>query len=812
MAKKKKTQKQSAARTPKVNFDPENSRYFTPIAFGVILIGIIILFKDFIFSNYVILSGDMLNAGVFFRSFYVNYVLEYGKMPMWNPYVFGGLPFVDAFHGDILYPLSSLKFFGSLFRMLTYNLIVHIFFSGVFMYLCARQFKLSKMASVMSGVSYMFAGYIVSLVSPWHDGKIFVTALFPLTILFVERGFKSRPFLNFSALGLIIGLIILTPHAQMAYFTLWSIALYTIFKLILLFREKKAIGALVKPGLLTTYAVLIGLLISAIQFYPGYIYTQDFSPRSDSKRGWEWATSWSLHEEEAFSLLIPEFVGTNTQNAKTYYWGKNAFKDNSETVGIVALFIALFGVFFSRRKESYFFGGLALLALIYGLGATTPIFRVFFHIIPMVKSLRAASMVMFVFSFSIALLAGMGLQYILDKSRAASGSLSKKFKYALFGLPVFMFLLAFLFSASGKGMLDLWTSIFYSEAPLMEIQPGVTKMTVAYANLPAIQSGAWFGFLFTAIAAACVWAYQSGKAGVYVLMIVLLIPMINGIRFNQRFISVSDPTPYLSENTLTRFFDNDTTKYRVMNLSQSTYNNLATHGVELVVGYHGNQLKWYDKLLGGPALKNQVNPRLLNLAGAKYLIFPQNQAMPENYMGDKPLTTALNFGRGTIAKNDNSFPRVYLVDEYKVYDSLDLIYNDVLFGTDDLREIVYLEKDPNINLTSDSSVTDSAWVLDYQLDSILIGLDCETDKILVMTDNYYDAWHAYIDGNPAEIYRAYGSFRAVVVPAGSSNVLFKYESSRYSTGKLVTLLTMLYLSLIFGFYLVKPRLRINANK
>ena len=88
--------------------------------------------------------------------------------------------------------------------------------------------------------------------------------------------------------------------------------------------------------------------------------------------------------------LIPEFVGTNSQNTKTYYWGKNAFKDNSETVEIVCFFMALIGFFFYRKKESYFLGGLALLALIYALGAGTPFFKIFFYIIPMVKSMRAA--------------------------------------------------------------------------------------------------------------------------------------------------------------------------------------------------------------------------------------------------------------------------------------------------------------------------------------------------------------------------------------------------------------------------------------
>ncbi len=52
------------------------------------------------------------------------------------------------------------------------------------------------------------------------------------------EAFERRPFFNFTLLGLIIGLIILTPHVQLAYYSLWSLALYTIFKLVLLYLER----------------------------------------------------------------------------------------------------------------------------------------------------------------------------------------------------------------------------------------------------------------------------------------------------------------------------------------------------------------------------------------------------------------------------------------------------------------------------------------------------------------------------------------------------------------------------------------------
>ncbi len=804
---------------PKVNtihisksFDPENSPYFTPVAFIGIAVALIVLFWSFIDSSLMLHGSDTIQAGIFFRSFLVDSVWQHGAVPQWDPYIFGGMPYVEAFHGDIFYPLSFLKYFGSIYRSLGFVLILHIFLAGLFMYSCAREFKLSKVASLMSAVSYMFASYLISLVAPGHDGKIFVTTLFPLTILFTQRGFESKELFkslfNFSMLGLVIGVIILSPHPQMSYYTLWAISFFAAFKLITNFIATKSVPGFLRPAMLTTYAVVIGLLLSAIQFYPGYKYTTEFSPRADSKSGWDWATSWSIHEEEAFSLLVPEFSGVNSANPdyrrSTIYWGKNVFKDNSESVGVVGIFMALLALFFVRKKESYFFAGLALFAFVYALGATTPLFKIFFYLIPKVKSLRAPSMIMFLFSFSIAMLAGMGVQKIIDDSRSFKDKILIRFKIFLFGFPLLLFVLALLYSMDGRGMLNGWMSLFYSNASQTMVQQGVSKADVAYMNLSSIQSGLWISFLCTALAAGAVWMYQSKKASIVILCGMLLIPVVNSVRFNKRFVSTTDQNQIWSENQFTRFFTEKKEKFRVMNFVGGTIKEdfLPHFGVDVVVGYHGNQLKWYDKLLGGPNKRNQANPNFLNLVGAKYLLFPSNQNFPDGYFGDKPVFQAANFGQIQIVENDNALPRVFLADQFQVFKNIDKMNNTILNTPKSLLQTVFLEEKPELSYMHDSLSTDSAWISDYTTDAVTINLLVSQNKILVLTDNYYDAWKVSIDGKPGKILRAYGTFRAVEIPAGSKEVVFKFESRRYALGKLLTNLTALYLILIIGFYFV----------
>lgn len=825
MAKKKRS---AAPRKNTSKFNPENHRWYVPIVFICLLIALVVLFSDFIFSDQMLSGSDTLQQGYTFREFYVEHFKEYHEVPQWIPYYFGGMPYIEAFHGDIFYPFSILKFVMPLKRALGWLLFLHIYGAGLCMYFAARQFKLSKTASLFSAAIYMFSSYLVSMVAPGHDGKMYVTALFPLVMLFLDRGFEKKPLLNFSLLGLVIGLILLTPHAQMAYFSLWTLSLYTAFRLIMLWRDTKSIKPLIRPAALTTYAVVIGLLLSAVQFYPGYYYTTHFSPRSETKRGWDWATSWSMHEEEAVGVILPEFAGTMSRNTKTYYWGKNWFKDNCETAGTVAFFMALIGIAYWRKRESWFFMGLALFALSYALAGTTPLFKLYYWLIPNVSKMRAPSMIMFLFVFSAALLSGMGVQAVINARKEFANKISKNFPKLLFGFPLFMLLLAILFTIAGRGMLNLWTSIFYSDAATTMVQQGVSKLDVAYMNLPSIQSGAWLAFFFTGLTAICLWLYRTGKLGMGILVAMLAIPVIDGIRFDRRFITLVDNSEFrgrFSPNALTNLLGKSHEKFRFLDLSDPQDNSMVLAGIDLMVGYHGNQLKWYDQLLGGPNLLNVRRPpnarfttvpylpndRLANLIGLKYMTMPSDQNLPPTIYGERPLVTVVDFGRMKLIRNDNAFPRVYLVDQYKVYS--DTVVNDstitgrriidqeVLHGDINLRHSVLLEEPPTLQYAHDSLSTDSAWIEHYETDSVAIGLKVTENKILILADNYYDAWHAAIDETPAKILRAYGTFRAVEIPAGSKEVTFRFYSSRYHHSRWVTLLTAGYLVIIIGLLL-----------
>lgn len=781
------------------SFDPENFKYYFPVLLAIMIIGISLVFREFLFSDKMLYGSDTITAGIFFRHFYVDYFTSTGNVPLWNPYIFGGMPFIDAFHGDIFYPLSALKFVGNLFRMLGLNLVIHIVLAGIFMYFAARQFRLGRLASTASALAYMFSGFLISLVAPGHDGKIFVTALFPLTMLFLDRGFEKKPLLNFSLLGLVIGTIILSPHAQLSYYTLWAVGLYGAFKLVILYKETRKIGSLVKPSALLGWAVLVGLLISAVQFLPGYIYTTEYSPRADTKRGWEWATSWSMHEEEAMSLVVPEFAGADTKLGK-FYWGKNPFKDNSEYAGVIPLFLAIIGVFFYRSRKAIFFGILALFALIYALGGTTPIFRIFYYAIPNVKSLRAPATIMFIFLFGVSLLAGMGLQFLIDKVRDISDKTRRNLKYYLLGATGFLLLGAVLFGAAGDSILSLYTSIFYND-----IRTGGPKWNAALANLPNIQSGFWIAFVLVGLSAGAVYLFIYKKAGKIILFLIPLLIFIDGIRFNTRFVSTYDYAQDTAPNALTNYLNSLPGYYRVLDLGVFRDDYLPFFDIPVVKGYHGNQLRWYDDLLGGPTMGEYHNPNFLNLAGAGYILGPTDRTRYPNLFPELPLAGVMNFGQVTVYKNENVLPRAFMVHNYTVESDRKNIYPMVHKGTVDLRTTAILEEQPDIQLAANAIAGESsgqAEIVSYAVDSVVVRTESGQNGLLVLTDNWYFAWKAFADGVEKPVYRAYGSFRAVPLEGGNHTVVFKYDNSRNVLAELITLLTLAVVGAILTYYLI----------
>jgi hypothetical protein len=807
--KEKKDKLKEAEAKTKISQENKIFKYLPFILFAVLTI---LMFREFIFSNQMLYGSDTIEAGVMFRSFYANFVKEFHSIPLWNPYLYGGLPFVDAMHGDTFYPLAILQFILPLYKALGWKLILTVVFAGIFTFYCMRFFGFSRGISLIGALAYMFSANLVSWVYAGHDGRMYVTSLLPLNFLFLEKSLRSRKLIHFILFGGTIGLLILANHPQLAYFAMWGLGLYFLFNLIWDYKDNKKIARLIKPVVYFAVALLLGLALSLVQILPTYIYVNKYSPRAEGGKGYEFATSWSFHPEELVSQFVPEFAGLNLETENSY-WGRNPFKINSDYGGIVPLLFAIMALILVRNRKVWFFSGLGLLALIYSLGAHTPLFRLFYHFVPQVKNFRAPGLILFLLVFSILVLAVFGVEKIIQLNEAKTGvpkelNDKKKMNKLLLILPLAAFVFAFLFSVAGGALLSIWNAILYSDIP-------APKKDIMLLNLPNITRGLWITFLLVGGVCLGIYLYLQDKLKrSYFLFWIGALLFLDLWRWDAKFIQNFDYQSYFQKDQVVEYLKQDKEPFRTLAISGTfpVSNYLALYGIEEAFGYHGNVLRRYDEFTEKKYLESARTQAEYGQRYVSFLFGPKPDLLNVKYLlfkGVLPDTSKYKLVYRACDKNIyiNSayLPRARMVYKYEIIRDKDKILQRLKEPDFDYRGTIILEEEPEIEGCRDASlcVSTPARVTENKINSLTV--EAETDKpgLLVLSENAYPAWKALVDGKKTKIYTADYIFRAIPLEKGKHKIDLVYSSKPYNIGKTSSILTGLFYLFILGVLGVK---------
>ena len=775
----------------KLDFFKKYWQYF------VYFIVVVTLFHNFIFSDSVLFSSDQLESGVFFRKMYADFVKQFYEMPLWDRFISGGLPFVDATHGDTFYPTSVLKFFIPLHRALGYKLVIHVFLAGVFMYGFLQSFGLKKLSAFCGGLAYMLAPMLVSLVYPGHDAKMYVAALLPLAFNFLSKGLKSNKFRYFIYFGITVGFMILSSHVQTAYFALWSIFFYAVYSWIMKYKKEKNIALIGKSFAMFWAGCFLALMISAVQLIPPYLYAKEFSIRgTESKTSFEHACSWGMHPEEVFSLVSPEFCGENRMShVKTYeeqqktlkeggssYWGRNAFKLNSEYSGVVILTLSILALFFyrgKRRKEIYFFNGVGVFVILYSLVNHTPLFYLAYKIIPGVNLFRGQGMILFILTFVLSVAGSMFIDNLLEKRKEEEidKKLASKVLITAFVIIALILLNLFLFPS----LMSLYQTIF-----------DPSKMPAA-EYLPIIKKGFTITGIFILLTIGAIYLKLTGKLkGEYLVAILALLIVVDCYRIDQKFVkTVSKDSLGISfkEDNLIREIKKQYAAgdlFRVLDLDVYGLNKLPIHGVETVRGFHDNELKWYRKFRG-------INEQGVNTD--RNLLYNLRTGTESNFLnivGTKYIFTKGKDGKPNVIPNSNYMPRAYTVSNFEVITDEDAIVERMKQENFDYKNTVILEQSPAVMPAKGEGVSGSVKKYRYDGNELNVEVSMKRAGILFMSDTYFPYWHAYDEsGKELEILKANLAFRAISLPAGEHKINFKFVSTPYNIGKYLSVFGLL---------------------
>jgi len=98
-----------------------------------------------------------------------------------------------------------------------------------------------------------------------------------------------------------------------------------------------------------------------------------------------------------------------------------------------------------------------------------------------------------------------------------------------------------------------------------------------------------------------------------------------------------------------------------------------------------------------------------------------------------------------------------------------------------------------------------AEVVAHEANYVGVKTSSAAPSLLVLSENHYPGWRAYVDGEAADLLRVNYNLRGVALAAGEHEVEFVYRPASVIVGLLISLLTALALALAAGLKFFKGR-------
>src|SRR5438132_9428438 len=373
--------------------------------------------------------SDQYTAGLPFHAWSAEWFKRSGHLPLWNPEIFGGMPFVAAGSGDVFYPTWLLRFVVPVTTAGNLSFFLHYILAGLFTYLLLRRLAVGWTGSVIGGLAYELSGLIASYPSPGHDGKLCASTALPLAFLALVLALRDRRPEGYPLLAAAVALA-LFGHYQLVYYLLIAAGLFALYLTLEEAPDGRGGARLLQLGL-ALGAVLLGFGIAAIQIVPFFGYIP-FSPRAGGYYGFAGSTSYAIPWDHVPEFFLKNFVGSHET-----YWGSNPLKLHSEYLGLPVIALAVLGAGTrERRRLILWVGGIGLLFLLISLGAATPFYKLWWAVMPLVSKTRAPGMAFFVVAFVVAIFAALGVDRALgqDGRRAMTPTLIIAAMVALLGI------------------------------------------------------------------------------------------------------------------------------------------------------------------------------------------------------------------------------------------------------------------------------------------------------------------------------------------------------------------------------------------
>uniref|UniRef100_A0A7V3PSM2 YfhO family protein n=1 Tax=candidate division WOR-3 bacterium TaxID=2052148 RepID=A0A7V3PSM2_UNCW3 len=689
-------------------------------------------------------------------------------LPIWNPYMFAGMPFLADIQTQVFYPLNWILALISttsqqwVYWLVEFKCILHILLGALGFYLLMRELKSSPFAGIISGITFAFSSFMVMHII--HLTLINTYAWLPLILLFFYRTLFNRKIQDALLAGIILGFANLAGHPQITLHIVYALGLLFIVYIILNWRREQ-IFIISKQLPLFILIILTGFALAACAYLPSYRYSlytvRELMTFAES-------AELSLPPSFLLTMFIPKFFGsiTATGTDTVQFWGNPAnyaYWETAVYMGITPLILALIGIIFNPHKLRWHFAILALFALLFALGRFTPLYRLAFEFLPGFNRFRIPARFIGLVITAVAFFAGLGID-VLIKSRIPTR------KVLLPGVCLF-----------GYGVIIL---ILLLSGTLTKIFPGLNDKQLF--NNALNQSLLFVGL--TAGSLLLIWLltkyYKNARLFAALLIALAFVDLYQfGSRFN---LGSMRPDEFYPRRP---FID------QLIQENQKIPFRINARAGQYMILQRNEGLLWQLELLEG------YTPLKLT----DYVTFDIPQARKNNLLNAK-YQIAVDSVNQTIrlTPNPSAQPRVWLADSCIIITDRHQILALLSEPDFDCSRVAVLEKKPNLLPIPDSMPAGSALIINRQPEELQLQVQLVRPAILMVSEVYYPEWQAMVDNKPVEILRADYCLRAIPLAAGTHTVKFYYDRGLINTGIIISILTLIG---AVGFLIVTSRFK-----
>ena len=691
--------------------------------------------------------------------------LRQGILPLWNPHLYGGMPFIGDIQSGLLYPVYLIAYL--LTSTLTYRVLeglaaFHIFLAGAAMYVMLRFLqpreakggRIRRLACLAGGATFMFSDLFII-----HFGNlnmIAVAAWLPLIFLLFHRALTDKRSWLAAWGGVVFAVATLAGHIQMTLFIATVLGFRVIWEIGAHWPRNGRIGwwrDILSPAgyLLITGAVAVGLCAPALL---PFIQHTGFTERVS----WNYSQTvqYSLAPGQFVSLLVPTFFG----RGPAFHWG---VWDRVEVgyVGILALMLAVLAVMLRRDRITRFLLGLTIAGFVVAMGLYAMPHGWLYQVVPGFDQLRAPARFVLVFDFGLAGLAALGLDALLRpmtrKRRAALAAFWRAAPW--FGL---------------AAIILLWGIVYLALLGSQDKDPAI------FLRLSVAANGVGLFALFVLAGLALIGARRYGKIRPATLGLLAISLIFFDLSSTGSYIDLgtTDATAHFEQSEIVSFLKSDESFYRIdarTGIDQLWQPNTAiVHGLYDVWGIV-NPLAMSDTIRYWEGMGSR-STRLYDALNAKYVIGRKDVELDwERFAPVFDGAPELN-----VYLNTEALPRAWLV--HSVIPAVDHENAFELIHAPDFdpADSVVLEGD--ILLAGPNSGEDWVRIVTLRPNRIVLDVEAGSEGVLVLSEVFYPGWRAEVDGSRVPVLRANYLFRGVEVPAGKSRVTLTYSPPSWWIG------------------------------